>query len=33
LDESIALVEFSKHSRRDCVETVAYVPIEVGLKI
>ena len=33
LDESIALVEFSKHSRRACVETVAYAHIEVGLKI
>ena len=33
LDESIALVEFSKHSRRDCVETFAYAHIEVGLKI
>ena len=29
MDESIALVEFSKH----CVETVAYAHIEVGLKI
>jgi hypothetical protein len=29
----IALVEFSKHSRRTCVETVAYAHIEVGLKI
>jgi len=33
LDESIALVEFSKHDRRDSVETVAYAHIEVGLKI
>ena len=33
LDGSIALVEFSKHNRRDCVETVAYAHIEVGLKI
>ena len=29
----MALVEFSKHSRRDCVETVAYAHIEVGLKM
>ena len=33
LDESIALVEFSRHSRRARVETVAYAHIEVGLKI
>jgi len=33
LDDSIALVEFSKHSRRACVETVEYAHIEVGLKI
>ena len=33
MDGSIALVEFSKHSRRACVETVAYAHIEVGLKI
>ena len=28
LDESIALVEFSKHSRRDCVESVAYAHVK-----
>jgi len=33
LDESIALVEFSKHNRRDCVKIVAYAHLEVGLKI
>ena len=33
MDESIALVEFSKHGRRNFVETVAYAHIEVGLKI
>jgi hypothetical protein len=33
LDESIALVEFSKHCSRSCVEDVAYAHIEVGLKI
>jgi len=33
LDESIALIEFSKHGRRARVETVAYANIEVGLKI
>ena len=33
MDESIALVEFSKHGRRACVETVAYAHIEVGWKI
>ena len=29
----IALVEFSKRSRKSCVETFAYAHIEVGLKI
>ena len=29
----MALVEFSKHSRKGCVETVAYAHIEFGLKI
>jgi isopentenyl diphosphate isomerase/L-lactate dehydrogenase-like FMN-dependent dehydrogenase len=33
LDESIALLEFSRHSRRARVETVACAHIEVGLKI
>ena len=33
MDESIALVEFSKPSRRGCVEAVAYAHIEVDLKI
>ena len=33
LDESIALVEFAEHGRRARIETVAYAPIEVGLKI
>ena len=33
MDESIALVEFSKHHRSVCVETVAYAHIEVGLLI
>ena len=33
MDEWIPLLEFSRHSRRDCVETVAYAHIEVGLKI
>ena len=33
LDESIALVEFSKHDRRARVETVAYAHIEVVLNI
>ena len=33
MDESIALIEFSKHGRRARVETVAYAHIEVGLKI
>jgi len=33
LDESIALVEFSKHGRKPRVETVAYAHIEVGLKM
>jgi len=33
LDESIALIEFSKPSQRSCVETVAYAHIEVELKI
>jgi len=33
LDESIALVEFSKHIGKPCVETVAYAHIEFGLKI
>ena len=33
MDESIALVEFSKHSRRTRVKTVAYAHIEVWLKI
>ena len=33
MDGSIALVEFSKRSQRSCVETVAYVHIEVELKI
>ena len=33
LDESIALVEFSKQSRKGCVETVAYAHIEVELNI
>jgi len=33
LDGSIALVEFSKPSRRVFVETFAYAHIEVGLKI
>ena len=33
MDESIALVEFSKHGRKSRVETVAYAHIEVGLKI
>ena len=33
LDESIALVEFSKQSQRACVETFKYAYIEVGLKI
>ena len=33
MDESIALIEISKHNRRKCVETVAYHHIEVGLKI
>jgi len=33
LDGSIALVEFSKHGRRDFVEIVAYAHIEVELKI
>jgi len=33
LDGSIALVKFSKHIRKPCVETVAYAKIEVELKI
>ena len=33
MDESIALVEFSKHRRRASVETVDYAHIEVALKI
>ena len=33
LDESIALVEFSKQSGSDCVKTFEYAHIEVGLKI
>jgi hypothetical protein len=33
LDDSIALVEFSKHGRRARVETVAYAHVEVGSKI
>jgi len=33
LDESIALIEFSKHSRKPCVGTVAYAHIKFGLKI
>jgi hypothetical protein len=33
LDGSIALVEFSKPSRRACVKTFEYANIEVGLKI
>ena len=33
MDESIALVEFSKHGRKGCVAYVAYAHIEVGLKI
>jgi len=33
LDESIALVEFSKPDQRIRVETVAYAHIEVELKI
>jgi len=33
LDESIALVEFSKHRRKSRVKTVAYAHIEVGLNI
>ena len=33
MDGSIALVEFSKHSRRACVKIFEYAHIEVGLKI
>ena len=33
MDGSIALVEFSKPSRRACVKTFEYAHIEVGLKI
>jgi len=33
LDESIVLVEFSKHGRKGCVETVSNAFIEVELKI
>ena len=33
MDESIALVEFSKPSQRACVKTFEYAHIEVGLKI
>ena len=33
MDESIALVEFSKHGRKPRVETVEYAHIEVGLKV
>jgi len=33
LDESITLVEFSKHGRKPRVETVEYAHIEVGLNI
>jgi len=33
LDESIALVEFPKHLRKSCVETVSNAFIEVELKI
>jgi len=33
LDESIALVELSKHGRKARVETVEHAHVEVGLKI
>ena len=33
MDGSIALVEFSKPSRRNCVKTFEYAHIEVGLNI